>query len=86
MASGLAIISSYQCGAADIIRQGENGLLCDALDSEGLSRCMRQLSDPQLRARMGQAAHELVSTWTVSRMTDQLAALYTELLAEYKSY
>jgi glycosyltransferase involved in cell wall biosynthesis len=49
-------------GAADIIRDGENGLLVPKADAQALADAMLRLArDPSLGKRLGAAGHELVS-------------------------
>ena len=80
MASGLPVITSFKCGAVDWVRSGENGLLCDALDTSALARHMETLCEPRTRDRIGAAGRDTVQPFTLTRMADQLIALYRELL------
>ena len=41
-ASGLPVITSAKCGAAELIKHGLNGYVCDALDHDGLALPERQ--------------------------------------------
>jgi UDP-glucose:(heptosyl)LPS alpha-1,3-glucosyltransferase len=61
MASGVPVITSSKCGAAELIRDGENGFVCDALDSIALSERMRLLADREKGGRIGKAARETVA-------------------------
>lgn len=80
MASGLPVVTSLKCGAVDLIRDGQNGYLCDALDVQGLAWRMRQLLDPGTRMRMGKASRDLVCGWTAKQMAGRLLGLYEDLL------
>ena len=80
MACGLAVITSTKSGARDIIRQGENGYLCDALDIPVLRAHIETLGDAACRRRIGRAARETVAPMTLSRMAESYRQLYTELL------
>ncbi len=54
----IAVIATDAVGAAagGLVRDGENGLIVPAGDSAALARAMKRLaSEPQLRARMGEA-------------------------------
>ncbi|MEJ2060253.1 MAG: glycosyltransferase family 4 protein [Gammaproteobacteria bacterium] len=81
MASSLPIVTSYQCGAADLIRDGENGAVCDALDYTGLADRLQALRDPQLRASHGEAMREIAAGLTLDAMSEKLIRLYEMLLA-----
>ncbi|MBS1166223.1 MAG: glycosyl transferase group 1 family protein [Proteobacteria bacterium] len=53
-------------GAADAIKDGETGLLCDGADGQAVASALtRLLSDADLRTRLGAAAqdHALAQTW-----------------------
>ncbi|MEO5362621.1 MAG: glycosyltransferase family 4 protein [Magnetococcus sp. DMHC-8] len=81
MAAGLPLVTSHQCGAADLIRHGENGLLGDALDRARLVANLRLLQgDASLRAAMGTAARQTVEPLTLEAMSQQLLQLYMTLL------
>ena len=81
MASGVAVVVPDLGQIAEIVRDGETGLLYRAGDLEALSRqCERLIDDPALRARLGRAAAGEVRTrftWdrTAARVTDLAAAL-----------
>jgi glycosyltransferase involved in cell wall biosynthesis len=67
MAAGRAVIASRIGQMAEIIRDGENGLLVEPADARALSRAIELLAyDKDLRARLGQAARQTVCqryTW-----------------------
>lgn len=79
MASGLAVITSQTCGAAEFITQGVNGYVCDALDSRRLSELLSQWRAGDRQA-MAEQARRTVEPYTIEAMKDQLVALYTALL------
>jgi UDP-glucose:(heptosyl)LPS alpha-1,3-glucosyltransferase len=80
MASGLPVVTSFKCGAVDLIRSGDNGLLCDALDTRALASHMETLCNRKARDRIGAAGRETVRPLTLAHMADRLMALYQELL------
>jgi UDP-glucose:(heptosyl)LPS alpha-1,3-glucosyltransferase len=79
MAAGLAMVTSTKSGAAELIENGRNGFVCDALDHEGLVRWMKGLLVPGLRERVGEQARATVAGMTLDRMGRELARLYQEL-------
>ncbi|BAV34966.1 glycosyl transferase family 1 [Sulfuricaulis limicola] len=81
MASGLPVVISLQCGAAELIENGNNGFAGDALDVEGQAGFMRRLLDAETRQRLGRAARRTVEPLTLAAMSDRLAQLYRGLLA-----
>lgn len=81
MASGLPVITSLKCGAVDIIEDGVNGYLRDALDYPGLAGCMDSICAPERAARIGLAARETVADWTLERVATQTLNLYRSLTA-----
>ena len=59
MQYGLPIITTNEGGIADIVKDGENGLICEARNPEDLANAlMRLLDDPLLRIRMGQNGYQ----------------------------
>jgi UDP-glucose:(heptosyl)LPS alpha-1,3-glucosyltransferase len=94
MASGLPIITSTQCGIAELLTQKQfditPGYACDSLDDSMLPQHMHRLAyygDSLTNTetycfRMGQAARAVVSEFTAERMTAQYVELYRELLKE----
>ena len=80
MACGLPVVTSTRCGAAEIVREGENGFVRDALDVGGLAQCLDRL-DPDTARRMGEAARETVLPLTPEAMAREYLALYERLLA-----
>jgi glycosyltransferase involved in cell wall biosynthesis len=59
MAAGSAVVSTRVGGCAEIVTDGKTGLLVPPEDPEALAAaCLRLLADPQLAARLGQAARE----------------------------
>ncbi len=85
MASGLPLITSRQCGAAELIQSGVNGYVCDALDIDGLESAVRELAVDTKRVRMAQAARVAVAPLDLVAMSSRLLSLYRELLASETS-
>ena len=81
MATGLPVITSTQCGAAELLKEHDAGLVCDAHDDDALATAMqRLLDDPTLRASMGWRARSAIEPLTAQAMTTRLLALYRSLL------
>ena len=81
MASGLPVITSLKCGAIDIIENGKNGFLCDALDTQTLTTFMeKMISSPELRRTVGSKGRKTVTVFNLDRMSRQLLALYESIL------
>lgn len=74
MAAGLPVVASDVGQISEVIRDGDNGVLCAADDPVALASALDRLRrDPALRARLGRAARETVvrsHTWdsTVERI------------------
>jgi glycosyltransferase involved in cell wall biosynthesis len=59
MASGLPIVAFDVPGVRELVRDGEDGILAETGDVDGLARAIRRLwDDPALRHRMGLTARE----------------------------
>jgi UDP-glucose:(heptosyl)LPS alpha-1,3-glucosyltransferase len=78
MASGLPLITSTGCGAAELVAEGENGYVCDALDIAVLTERMRSI-DPAAAMSMGRSARVSVSGFGLEAMAARLVALYAAL-------
>jgi UDP-glucose:(heptosyl)LPS alpha-1,3-glucosyltransferase len=78
MASGLPVITSTQCGAAELVGPAQCGWICDALDVATLGRYLRDLT-PATAADMGARARALAEHFTPEKMAEQLTALYRSL-------
>jgi UDP-glucose:(heptosyl)LPS alpha-1,3-glucosyltransferase len=80
MACGLPVVTSVKCGAVDLIRSGENGLLCDALDIESLGAHLQTLLDGERRRAIGEAGRRTVAPLTLEAMADSLLRLYQRVI------
>jgi UDP-glucose:(heptosyl)LPS alpha-1,3-glucosyltransferase len=80
MAAGLPVVTSKKSGAAEFIRPGENGYVCDALDTPALASHMRQLLNADRCQQMGQAARASVESYSLETMAERLLDLYRSLL------
>jgi UDP-glucose:(heptosyl)LPS alpha-1,3-glucosyltransferase len=82
MACGLPVLTSLKSGASDIIENGRNGLLCDALDTAALARHLATLADAGQRRRLGEAALQSMRPLTLDHMNAAYQALYAEILGD----
>jgi len=81
MACGLPLVTSLQCGAAELIESGVEGYVCrDPLDVVELARCLNLAAAPGQARRMGAAARRRVESFGLEGMAQQLTRLYSELL------
>jgi len=81
MACGLPLITSAQCGAAELVESGVEGYICrDPLDVVELARCMSLAAAPGQAQRMGAAARRKVEPYDLEGMARQLTRLYADLL------
>jgi|PersoiStandDraft_1058852.scaffolds.fasta_scaffold06125_4 UDP-glucose:(heptosyl)LPS alpha-1,3-glucosyltransferase len=81
MACGLPLVTSLQCGAAELIESGVEGYVCrDALDVVELARCLSLAAAPGQARRMGAAARRKVEPFSLDGMAQQLTRLYSDLL------
>ena len=71
-------------GVPDVVRDGVDGFLVDAEDSDALAARLAELAaDPERRAQMGEAGHaRVIERYAVARLVDDVDRLYRELLAE----
>lgn len=80
-AAGCAIIGSDVDGIPELLDHGASGVLTPPRDALALAGEMaRLLDDPERRAALQQRAQENIDRFSVSRMTDEVMAIYEELL------
>jgi len=82
LACGLPTLTSTKSGAAEVVRDGVNGFVCDALDYAGLAAAMARLADADAgeREAMASAARDSVAGLSLDAMGAALIALYGRLL------
>ena len=78
LACGLPVITSTKSGAAELIRAGENGFVCDALDKQALTQALRALLNGHAE-NLSAAARATVAGLSLEAMAEQLGALYRTL-------
>jgi UDP-glucose:(heptosyl)LPS alpha-1,3-glucosyltransferase len=79
MACALPVITSASCGAAELIVEGQNGYVCDALDIEALADRMQRMR-PQVAEDLGRRARERSLEFDLGTMVGKLVRLYESLL------
>ncbi|CAK0770366.1 UDP-glucose:(heptosyl)LPS alpha-1,3-glucosyltransferase [Gammaproteobacteria bacterium] len=77
-ACGLPVITSTKSGAAELVRPGHNGFVCDALDDTTLALLMTKSLD--FSTAESSAARATVAHLTQERMAKELISLYHHLL------
>jgi len=85
LAMGLPAIVGRRSGAAEILRQGENGWVCDPEDIAGLARQMREaantVGDASARNAAQRAARATAEDYGIDDMARRLNELYAALIA-----
>jgi len=78
MACGLPVVVTRQCGTAELIGDGANGFVVDALATETLAQTLGRVDAPRCR-EMGLRARKTAETFSLDAMAGQLLALYRRL-------
>jgi glycosyltransferase involved in cell wall biosynthesis len=83
LAAGTPVVANRVGGVPDVVRDGVDGFLVEAGDTEGAADRLAQLAaDPELRARLGMSGRARVfERYSVSRLVDDVDRLYRSLLA-----
>jgi UDP-glucose:(heptosyl)LPS alpha-1,3-glucosyltransferase len=81
LASGLPVVVSRQCGAAELVREGVNGYVVDALDVAALAAAMAAVAK-RGPVEMSEDARASVLDLGLPAMGERLVALYRRLLAK----
>ena len=80
MATGLPCVTTRWDGAAEMIRDGENGfVLDDSGDIEAMADRIVRLKDAGLRQRLGRAACGIRGEISMARHTAEMLTLYDEI-------
>ncbi|WLS78856.1 glycosyltransferase family 4 protein [Erwinia pyri] len=80
MACGLPVITSFTCGGAEFIVQGQQGFVCDALDIPALTAAADAIPLRTMDSRMGDLARQRILPCTPQQLASQLHALYQQVL------
>ena len=80
MASGLPVVTSTQCGVAELLDEDAFGFACDALDSRALVKHLCSLDSEACLAK-GAIARSVAGRFPQEGMVEHLRRLYCELLA-----
>ena len=82
MACGKPVVATVAPGLATVVADGETGFLVPVERGEAMADAIAKLAaDADLRAAMGTAArNRAVSLFSVERMAEQYASLYTDLI------
>jgi glycosyltransferase involved in cell wall biosynthesis len=81
MAQGLPVIASNAGGPAELVIDGQTGLLTAPGDIMALARAMRRLADdPILRQNLGASARTAVAPLTPDTISAQITQVYREVL------
>ena len=81
MAAGKPVVASRAGGLADIVLHEQTGLLVKPHDAEDLARALQRLiSDPALRARMGQEASRRAENYKVSNVVPHIEQAYQDVI------
>jgi D-inositol-3-phosphate glycosyltransferase len=84
MACGRTVVASETGGLAFLIHDGENGFHVPAADAGALADKLEMiLSDPGLRAKIGENAREYAQGHAWSLITERVVGLYSEVLRAY---
>ncbi|MCL0045194.1 glycosyltransferase family 4 protein [Nitrospinaceae bacterium] len=81
LASGLPIITSRNCGVAEIITPQKEGIILEEpSDSEAMAKAIDYLMDSKTREPMRQSARLLAEKFTQERNASEMLQIYQELI------
>ena len=82
LATGLPVITSRHCGAADIIQHRLNGLIVENPESpKEIADNINTLFDPVLRQSMSQNARTLAEQFSLEKNTREMLKTYQEVIS-----
>lgn len=81
LASGLPVITTRHCGAADIIQHGHDGLIVETPESsKEIAENINRLFEPALRQSMNQNGRALAEQFSVEKNTREMLKVYQEIV------
>ena len=81
LASGLPIITSRNCGVAEIITPQKEGIILEEpSDSKAIAKAIDYLMDAKIREPMRQSARLLAEKFTQERNASEMLQIYQELI------
>ena len=81
MASGLPVATTPTAGGAELVQEGVNGIVADALDVDRFVAGLTRLLQPTVLAHATREARATAERYTWEAMTARMVALYEQLLA-----
>lgn len=81
MACGLPVLTSTKSGAAELIQNGQQGIVIEANHPARLAHAMASVMRPGQAELMGSQARALAEHYDLTQLGQQLTALYTRLVA-----
>jgi glycosyltransferase involved in cell wall biosynthesis len=83
MATGLPVVATAIDGNAEAVQDGRNGRLVPPSDPAALAQAVSELlGNPPLAVEMGAAGRQRALEFSAQKMVDDIAALYTRLMAQ----
>ena len=83
LATGLPVITTEYCGAADIINNKNNGLVVkDPFNPEEIAEKIRYLFTPSTREKIGENARELAEQFPLERNSREMMEIYESLIPQ----
>lgn len=79
LAMGVPVIVSRRCGAAELVREGENGWICEPNDPAALATLIHAAAEAARSERMLAAARSSAERFGIDDMAKKLSALYATL-------
>jgi len=76
LAMGVPVIVSRRCGAAELVRPGENGWICEPHDAAGLADLIATAAASAGKQGMADAARATAEGFGIDAMAAKLTALY----------
>ncbi|MBU0753447.1 MAG: glycosyltransferase family 4 protein [Gammaproteobacteria bacterium] len=80
MACGLPLVTTTTCGAAELVREGENGAVCAPTDADALAACLDLLLRDGPTQQRRAAARAAAEPLTLDATAGSLLDLYRDLL------
>lgn len=82
MALGVPVVSTAVMGTREVLGEGRGSLIADEDEQAFADRCVRILTDPDLRAALAREARAYAQSWSAPAMAERMLAFYGDAIAQ----
>jgi glycosyltransferase involved in cell wall biosynthesis len=81
MALGVPVVSIAMMGTREVLAEGHGCLIAEDDEADFAAKCVRLLTDPDLRARLSRDGRAYAQGWSAPALADRMLDFYADLVA-----